>query len=89
MPWDPDLSGWRWWWDEDCPPWHADAACRTVDAELFFAEGKSAEAYRARRAAQLICAGCPVLMNCADYAAKYRPRHGVWAGLTPAQRGLR
>lgn len=32
-----------------------------------------------------VCARCPVLELCADYAIELNPSHGMWAGMTPKQ----
>ena len=33
-----------------------------------------------------LCAGCPALTECRDYALAAREPHGVWGGLIPAER---
>ncbi|WP_344450998.1 WhiB family transcriptional regulator [Actinocorallia aurantiaca] len=37
-------------------------------------------------AARTVCEGCPVALECLEYALRTNPDHGVWAGYTP--RGL-
>lgn len=55
--------------------WMDDAACATVATDLFFpVEGQSAEP------AKKVCAGCPVLRECAEYARTVKPEYGIWAG---------
>jgi WhiB family transcriptional regulator, redox-sensing transcriptional regulator len=66
--------------------WQQDAACKdTPDPEVFF-PGKGEDAEVAKR----VCAGCPVLGECLDFAlATMRAAdrdHGVYGGLTPAER---
>ena len=39
------------------------------------------------RQAKELCRGCPILLQCADYAVTNRERFGVWGGLTPKERG--
>jgi WhiB family redox-sensing transcriptional regulator len=66
--------------------WQRDAACKdTPDPDVFFpGKGEDAEA------AKQICAGCPVLGECLAFAlATMRAAdrdHGVYGGLTPAER---
>lgn len=67
----------------------ADAACRYVDAELFFPDnrgggGPPAEA-RVTRAKQ-ICRACPVRRRCLRQAVRDRELYGVWGGLTGQER---
>ncbi|WP_019548445.1 WhiB family transcriptional regulator [Streptomyces sulphureus] len=37
-------------------------------------------------AARALCAACPIQQACADWATSTRQPHGVWGGLTPAER---
>jgi hypothetical protein len=34
----------------------------------------------------MICAGCPVRVECADYAVRAREPYGVWGGLSEEDR---
>jgi WhiB family redox-sensing transcriptional regulator len=66
--------------------WQQEAACRTVhDPDLFF-PGKSDTG----EAAKQVCAGCPVLSQCLEFALATMPHpredHGVYGGLLPAER---
>jgi WhiB family redox-sensing transcriptional regulator len=67
--------------------WVEGAACRDADPELFFAG--SGSAYTEARA---ICAGCPVVAECRDYADRIEaaPRayemFGMFAGESPSER---
>jgi hypothetical protein len=63
------------------PGWQRRAACRTEDPESFFPEWDGAA-----RAAQAVCAGCPVRAECLDYAIKRGITHGIWGGLTEQER---
>ncbi len=69
--------------------WRRDAACRGEDAGLFFApayfEKRHEKAAREARA-KAICARCPVLDVCREYALRVRESHGVWGGLNEAER---
>ncbi|MFD7066104.1 WhiB family transcriptional regulator [Streptomyces sp. NPDC059913] len=67
--------------------WMDSAACAQVDPDLWFPEGSGASS----RTAQRICAACPVLTDCGEYAqhvedATEGRRYGAWAGLTASAR---
>lgn len=62
--------------------WHADAACRGVDAEIFF-PGSDEESGPAKA----VCSTCPVREICLFFAVKRGERYGVWGGLTERERG--
>lgn len=63
------------------PDWRHQAACRTVDPELFFPErGKSGNAARA------ICSHCPVWERCRAEAMETPEIPGVWGGTSECQR---
>lgn len=68
--------------------WQYEGACRTGDSTVFFhPEGERGPAREARdRAAQAVCATCPVLKQCADHALGVREPYGVWGGLTEEER---
>ena len=67
--------------DLDERPWAAFASCRTADPDVFFPspENDPAEAVR-------ICKGCPVMLECRDWAFDTRVYYGVWGGLTERER---
>lgn len=61
--------------------WRESAACRGVDANVFFpADDGDAGAAKA------ICATCPVRQACLEYAIVTRQADGVWGGLTEVER---
>lgn len=62
-------------------PWMADAACVDADPDLFFADHG-----RPATEAKQICGGCPVRVECLDFALAGRERFGIWGGLTEKQR---
>lgn len=63
------------------PPWMARRDPRCNDPALFFpAQGRSAEAAKA------VCADCPVVQQCADYALADHGLEGVWGGMTAGER---
>jgi len=71
----------RWFWQDY-------GACRSADPLLFFHPQNERGSARLRRdrAAKLICASCPVRVECADYAVRAREPYGVWGGLSEEDR---
>lgn len=68
--------------------WQAQAACRGMEASVFFSphyERGDSRRHRERRA-QAICRECPVLDRCAAFAVHTGQAFGVWGGLTEADR---
>ncbi len=61
--------------------WQDKAACRGLDAELFFPETDT-EAWEAQR----ICLGCEVQEECLAHALGFREKAGVWGGATERDR---
>lgn len=61
--------------------WRHDAVCAQVDPELYFPEPGAPTA-----PAKRICAGCPVRVECLDYALTAREAHGVFGGLSAQER---
>jgi WhiB family redox-sensing transcriptional regulator len=69
--------------------WHIKAACRGPESELFFPPSfperrEDREAREAR--AKTICLECHVRQDCLDFALRVREPHGIWGGLTEAER---
>jgi len=69
-------------WLDDERPWAAFAACRDADSGLFFADGDGEGTAVALR----ICAGCPVQVECLEWALTARAQFGVWGGTTEQDR---
>jgi WhiB family redox-sensing transcriptional regulator len=70
--------------------WHRQALCGGVDTAVFFpADEWSPVRDRRERVAKAICAACPVREPCAVYALAHRELHGVWGGLSEADRRRR
>jgi len=69
--------------------WQWRAACRGEDSALFFPpshlEGKDEKRARERQA-RAICGGCPVRVECLEYAVRTREPHGIWGGLNELER---
>ena len=64
--------------------WRTRAACLDEDPELFFPIGTHPD--RRTTEAKALCATCPVINECATYALETRQAHGVWGGLSEADR---
>jgi WhiB family redox-sensing transcriptional regulator len=61
--------------------WVSKGACLGAPPDLFFPPvGASV------RKARTLCAACPVLEECRDYAARTKPPLGMWGGTTPRER---
>jgi WhiB family transcriptional regulator, redox-sensing transcriptional regulator len=64
--------------------WDLGAACRAEDPMLFFGPNRF-EPKRERLAreaeAKAVCAGCPSLRACREYALAQGELYGVWGGL--------
>ena len=68
------------WWNNT---WMALAKCRDMDPSLFFPSDAVDE-----RAAQRICAVCPVKIPCLEYSLDNRIDDGVWGGRSERERRL-
>lgn len=69
--------------------WQRQAACRGPGSTLFYPPvGSETRPERERREhqAKAICAGCPVLAPCRDFALEIREQHGIWGGMTEHER---
>lgn len=63
------------------PDW-TDALCAQTDPELFFPEqGRTNDA----ELAKWICARCPLVNQCREWAIATGQDHGVWGGLSGRQ----
>ena len=63
------------------PGWRVEALCLQTDPEIFF-PGKGESCEPAKR----VCQGCPVRVECLDYAISHSENDGVWGGMSPRQR---
>lgn len=67
--------------------WRLESSCSSVSPELFFARPSN---LKKMAEAKAICASCPVLEQCREYALD--PAHfeftqyGLWAGMTERER---
>lgn len=62
-------------------PWMAYAACAYVDPEAWFPERGASP-----RDAKAICATCPVVAECREFALRNKERWGVWGQTTERER---
>jgi WhiB family redox-sensing transcriptional regulator len=61
--------------------WRLLAACRGEEHLFFGPDGESRTARDLRVArAVAVCSGCPVRIPCAEFAASFQVRFGVWSG---------
>lgn len=65
--------------------WMRRAACKGQPDVVFFPDHEDDE-QPDYTTARHICAGCPVRSQCLAYALELNIRHGMFAGLTPAER---
>ena len=69
--------------------WQVKAACRGPESAVFFPptwpERRDERELREARA-KTICAECAVRAECLDFALRIREPHGIWGGLTEAER---
>lgn len=67
-------------------PWADEAACAGHEApEMWFPVRDTYDDSKRRRAKE-ICAGCPVLTRCAEYAQQFIWIEGIWGGLDAHER---
>lgn len=68
--------------------WQLQAACRGMDADVFFHPDRERGEAREERElrARAICAACPVVRECLDHALAVREPYGIWGGLTEHER---
>lgn len=60
--------------------WHLEAACKNEPTDVFFQDvGESSQAAKA------ICATCPVVDDCLEWALKHE-KDGIWGGMSPIER---
>ncbi|MEX0835669.1 MAG: WhiB family transcriptional regulator [Nitriliruptor sp.] len=61
--------------------WRADAACRELDLEVFFAVDEASQLD-----AVAVCETCPVREPCLEHAITTREQYGVWGGVREQDR---
>jgi WhiB family redox-sensing transcriptional regulator len=66
--------------------WRHKAICRDEDPELFFPVGNSGPALAQIADAKLVCARCPVTVDCLSWALMSGQDDGVWGGMSEDER---
>jgi WhiB family redox-sensing transcriptional regulator len=69
--------------------WHLKASCRGPESAWFFPPPlpeRREERERRETKAKEICFVCPVRRECLEFALRVREPHGIWGGLTEAER---
>jgi WhiB family transcriptional regulator, redox-sensing transcriptional regulator len=61
------------------------ALCRREDPELWFPQSKGRRSKKPHPAV-VICHRCPIQQACLQHALDADERHGIWGGLTEAER---
>lgn len=64
------------------PAFFADAACRGTAGQFPFFPTRNVSTQPARE----LCAGCPVMGECLDYAVADDSLQGIWGGTSEEQR---
>lgn len=62
-----------------------DAVCATVDTELFFPE-RAGKGQPHIQQIKEICTGCPLRVQCLEFALRENQQYGVWGGMTYRER---
>jgi WhiB family redox-sensing transcriptional regulator len=71
--------------------WQQHGDCGFYGPSVFFGPETESRSARRRREheAKTICRTCPVRDPCRDYATANAERHGIWGGLSFAERATR
>lgn len=64
--------------------WQESAACRREHPDTFFPD-HGANRTNIRYAKE-ICSGCPVRVECLEFAIANNDEYGIWGGMTPGER---
>jgi WhiB family redox-sensing transcriptional regulator len=73
----------------DVEDWRGDAQCMGELSTYFFAPShfeRKPEKDAREGVARQLCAACPVVQTCAEYAIRIREPHGIWGGLNELER---
>jgi WhiB family redox-sensing transcriptional regulator len=65
--------------------WRAQAACSGYPNSLFFPSSDGVDEGSIERA-KAICAVCPVIDDCLEYALETNQRSGIWGGTSERER---
>ena len=66
--------------------WRSQAACLTVDPELFFPVGNTGPAIAQIAKAKEVCGRCEVVDTCLRWALENGQDAGVWGGMSEEER---
>lgn len=66
--------------------WRNRSACLDEDPELFFPVGSTGPALEQTERAKAVCAACPVVAECLEWALDSNQDAGVWGGLSEDER---
>ena len=66
--------------------WRSAGACLNADPDLFFPISMVGRAIEQIQRAKAICARCPVLTECREFARVHDAGYGIWGGATPEER---
>jgi len=66
--------------------WRHAAACRETDPELHFPVGTTGVHLVQVAEAKAVCASCPALKECLEWALDNPSIEGIWGGLTDGER---
>jgi WhiB family redox-sensing transcriptional regulator len=66
--------------------WMFRGACRGEDPDLFFPVGSAGPALTQIAEAKAVCARCPVIGACLEWALSKPERSGVWGGMSEEER---
>lgn len=70
----------------DSGAWRMEAACTSVATQAFFPSGQTGTALEQAARAKLVCAACPVRMNCLEFAVTTNQEYGIWGGADEDER---
>lgn len=76
-------------YDKYTVDWQLRAACRGPQASVFFPPTRPERREEKRQReirAKAICETCVVQDQCLDYALGIREQHGIWGGMSEAER---
>jgi WhiB family redox-sensing transcriptional regulator len=63
--------------------WQNDAICRGMDPNLFYVKRGGSSRY-----ARAVCARCPVVDACLEYAIANKETFGIWGGRSERERRM-
>ncbi len=66
--------------------WRSQAACLSVDPELFFPIGNTGPAIAQTSQAKSVCDACTVQTTCLQWAVSNNQDSGVWGGMSEEER---